>query len=157
MSGTGLVIVASTRAARGEYADRSGPILVDFLRSHGVATPDARVVADAEIAGAIALALAEGPSVLLTSGGTGVTPDDRTVEALAPHLDRELPGIIHAFYDRGLQTVPTAVLSRALAGVAGTTFVMALPGSTGGARDGAAVLDPILDHLLNQLEGQHEH
>lgn len=157
MTGTGLVIVASTRAARGEYADRSGPILVDFLRSHGVATPDARVVADAEIADAVALALAEGPAVLLTSGGTGVTPDDRTVEAVAPHLDRELPGIIHAFYDRGLRTVPTAVLSRALAGVAGTTFVMALPGSTGGAKDGAAVLDPILDHLLNQLEGQHEH
>lgn len=157
MTRTGIVLVASTRAARGQYADRSGPILVDFLRAQGVDTPGARVVADAEIDAAVRRALAEGPSVLLTSGGTGVTPDDRTVDVLAPLLDRELPGIVHAFYDRGRAAVPTAVLSRAVAGIAGRTFVMTLPGSTGGARDGAAVLEPILTHLLDQLEGNHEH
>lgn len=157
MTRTGLVLVASTRASRGEYSDRSGPILVDFLRSVGVDTPDARVVADADIDEAFRRALAEDPSVLLTSGGTGVTPDDRTVDVVAPHLDRELPGIVHAFYNRGLAAVPTAVLSRAVAGVAVSTFVMTLPGSTGGARDGAAVLEPILTHLLDQLEGHHEH
>lgn len=157
MTRTGLVLVASTRAARGEYTDRSGPVLVDFLRRQGVDTPAARVVADAEIGAAVRQALTEGPAVLLTSGGTGVTPDDRTVDVVSPLLDRELPGIVQAFYNRGLASVPTAVLSRAVAGVAGSTFVMTLPGSTGGARDGAAVLEPILTHLLDQLEGHHEH
>ncbi|QGU03525.1 MogA/MoaB family molybdenum cofactor biosynthesis protein [Corynebacterium comes] len=157
MTRTGIVLVASTRAARGDYPDRSGPILVDFLRAQGVDTPDARVVADVDIDGAVDRALAENPSVLLTSGGTGVTPDDRTVDVVAPLLDRELPGIVQAFYHRGSATVPTAVLSRAVAGVAGSTFVMTLPGSTGGARDGSTVLEPILTHLLDQLEGHHEH
>jgi molybdenum cofactor synthesis domain-containing protein len=157
MTRTGLVLVASTRAARGEYTDRSGPVLVDFLRSHGLDTPDTRVVADADIAAAVQQALAEEPSVLLTSGGTGVSPDDRTVEALTPLLERQLPGIVHAFYDQGLKSVATAVLSRAVAGVAGGTFAMALPGSTGAAQDGAAVLGPVLDHLLSQLEGHRDH
>lgn len=157
MTRTGLVLVASTRAARGEYTDRSGPVLVDFLRAQGLETPDARIVADADIAAAVEQALAEAPAVLLTSGGTGVSPDDRTVEALSPLLERQLPGIVHAFYDRGLQSVPTAVLSRAVAGVTGHTFAMALPGSTGAAKDAVAVLGPILDHLLAQLEGNRDH
>lgn len=157
MTRTGLVLVASTRAARGEYTDRSGPVLVDFLRAQGLETPDARIVADADIAAAVEQALAEAPAVLLTSGGTGVSPDDRTVEALSPLLERQLPGIVHAFYDRGLQSVPTAVLSRAVAGVTGQTFAMALPGSTGAAKDAVAVLGPILDHLLAQLEGNRDH
>ncbi|MCS5478234.1 MogA/MoaB family molybdenum cofactor biosynthesis protein [Corynebacterium sp. YIM 101645] len=157
MTRTGLVLVASTRAARGEYTDRSGPVLVDFLRSHGLDTPDARVVSDAGITAAVEQALAEGPSVLLTSGGTGVSPDDRTVEALSPLLERQLPGLVHAFYDRGVESVPTAVLSRTVAGVAGRTFAMALPGSTGAAKDAVAVLGPVLDHLLAQLEGHRDH
>lgn len=154
---TGLVIVASTRAAAGTYPDRSGPLAVEFLRGLGLDTPDARVVADADIPAAVAQALAEGPSVLITSGGTGVTPDDRTVDTIAPHLDRELPGIVHAFFTRGLESTPTAVISRAVAGLAGRTFVMTLPGSTGGVRDGCAVLEPLLPHLLDQLEGHHDH
>ena len=157
MSRHGLVIVASTRAAAGTYEDRSGPIAVDFLRGLGLETPDALVVADANIPAAVAQALADPPSVLLTSGGTGVTADDRTVDAVLPHLDRELPGIVHAFWNRGLAATPTAVLSRAVAGVAGRTFVMTLPGSTGGVRDGCDVLRPLLPHLLDQLEGHHEH
>lgn len=157
MTRTGLVLVASTRAARGEYTDRSGPVLVDFLRAQGLETPDARIVADADIAAAVEQALAEAPAVLLTSGGTGVSPDDRTVEALSPLLERQLPGIVHAFYNRGLESVPTAVLSRTVAGVTGRTFAMALPGSTGAAKDAVAVLGPILDHLLAQLEGNRDH
>lgn len=157
MTRTGLVLVASTRAARGEYTDRSGPVLVEFLRSHGLDTPDARVVSDAGITAAVEQALAEGPSVLLTSGGTGVSPDDRTVEALSPLLERQLPGLVHSFYDRGVESVPTAVLSRTVAGVAGRTFAMALPGSTGAAKDAVAVLGPVLDHLLAQLEGHRDH
>ncbi|MDO5668426.1 MAG: MogA/MoaB family molybdenum cofactor biosynthesis protein [Corynebacterium sp.] len=154
---TGLVIVASTRAAAGTYQDRSGPIAVEFLRGLGLDTPDARVVADVDFPAAVEQALAEGPAVLLTSGGTGVTPDDQTVDVVTPLLDRELPGIVHAFFTRGLESTPTAVLSRAVAGIAGRTFIMTLPGSTGGVRDGCAVLAPLLPHLLDQLEGHHDH
>lgn len=156
---TAAVIVASTRAAAGTYADRSGPIAVDFLRSKGFDTPDALVVADADIHAAVdaALSASPAPRVLLTSGGTGLTPDDQTVEAVTPHLDRELPGIATAFWLKGLESVPTAVVSRAVAGVAGETFVMTLPGSTGGVKDGCAVLDGILEHVVSMLEGSHEH
>lgn len=155
---TGLVVVASTRAAAGTYEDRSGPIAVEFLRAQGFDTPDPLVVADRDIDQTIAGIFAgDPPNVLLTSGGTGITADDRTVDAVRPHLERELPGVVHAFWDRGREHVPTAVVSRAVAGVTGRTFVMTLPGSRGGVRDGCAVLDDILSHIIDQLEGQHEH
>lgn len=160
MSRTALVIVASTRAAAGEYEDRSGPIAVEFLREQGFDTPAALVVADAampEVLGKLLAAPAELPDVLLTSGGTGLSPDDRTVEVVRPHLDRELPGIVHAFWDLGRAKIATAVLSRAVAGTIGRTFVMTLPGSTGGVRDGVATLAPILNHITEQLEGNHGH
>ncbi|QGU06214.1 Molybdenum cofactor biosynthesis protein B [Corynebacterium occultum] len=160
MPKTGLVIVSSTRAAAGEYEDRSGPILVNFLREQGFETPDALVVKDADMPASMAKLLSSPeklPAVLLTSGGTGLSPDDRTVEAVSPHLDRELPGIVHAFWDLGQEKIATAVLSRAVAGTIGRTFVMTLPGSTGGVRDGVAILAPILGHITEQLEGNHEH
>lgn len=160
MSRTALVIVVSTRAAAGEYPDRSGPIAVDFLRTQGFVTPDALIVADAQVQEHIDELFAAPdklPNVLLTSGGTGLSPDDRTVEAIAKHLDRELPGVVHAFWNKGLENIPTAVVSRAIAGVSGTTFVMTLPGSRGGVKDGVAVLAPILNHIIEQLEGNHEH
>ncbi|HDM5003189.1 TPA: MogA/MoaB family molybdenum cofactor biosynthesis protein, partial [Staphylococcus aureus] len=84
---------------------------------------------------------AEGPSVILTSGGTGISPDDATVEAVSAHLTKELPGIAHAFYAASA-SVPTAALSRTVAGVNARTFAMALPGSTGGVKDGCKVLKP---------------
>ncbi|GAB3944299.1 MogA/MoaB family molybdenum cofactor biosynthesis protein [Corynebacterium tapiri] len=153
------VVVASTRAAAGTYADRSGPIAVDFLRSQGFDTPDALVVADADITTTVADILQDPhpPRVLLTSGGTGITPDDQTVEAVQPHLERELPGIVHAFWELGRQKVPTAIVSRAVAGVTKRTFVMTLPGSTGGVKDGCSVLQDVLTHIVDQLEGIHEH
>lgn len=154
---TAAVIVASTRAAAGIYEDRSGPIAVDFLRRMGFDTPDATVVADAEIGAAVRAALARRPAVLLTSGGTGISPDDATVEAVTPFIDRELPGVVHAFYAHGAQHVPTAVLSRAVAGMAGSTFVMTLPGSTGGVRDGCTVLEPILEHIVELAHGTAAH
>lgn len=146
---TARVIVASTRAAAGHYTDRSGPIAVQFLRRAGFDTPDATVVADADVADAVRDALAQKPRVLLTSGGTGVTADDRTVEAVTPLITQPLPGIVHAFYARSLESVPTAVLSRAIAGMAGETFVFTMPGSPGGVKDGCAVLEPVLDHLTD--------
>lgn len=157
---TGLVLVSSTRAAAGEYEDRSGAYLVGWLRGRGITVPDARVVADADLPHMLSTTLNDRlglPDVLLVSGGTGLTPDDRTPEILTPFLDKEIPGIVHAFWNKGLESVPTAVLSRAVAGTIGTSFVMALPGSTGAARDAAAVLDPLLDHLLATLKGHHDH
>ncbi len=152
----GIVIVASTRAAAGIYEDRSGPIAVEFLRELGLECDSARVVPDAEIGAAVDAAFAEKPAVILTSGGTGVTPDDTTVEAVSRHLTRELPGITHAFYTVSA-AIPTAALSRTVAGVNDSTFAMALPGSTGGVKDGCQVLRPLLGHLLEQLEGAHNH
>lgn len=156
MARTGIVIVASTRAAAGTYEDRSGPIAVEFLRAQGLECADASVVPDADIRAAVDQAFAENPAVILTSGGTGLSPDDQTVEALEAHLERTLPGIAHAFYAASA-SVPTAPLSRTVAGTRGTTFVMALPGSTGGVKDGVKVLEPILGHIIEQLEGKHEH
>ncbi|MCQ9341138.1 MogA/MoaB family molybdenum cofactor biosynthesis protein [Corynebacterium phoceense] len=156
MARTGIVIVASTRAAAGTYEDRSGPIAVEFLRAQGLECADASVVPDADIRAAVDQAFAENPAVILTSGGTGLSPDDQTVEALEAHLERTLPGIAHAFYAASA-SVPTAPLSRTVAGTRGTTFAMALPGSTGGVKDGVKVLAPILGHIIEQLEGKHEH
>lgn len=128
---------------------------MDFLNRLGIETPAAQVVADADIAAAVDAAFAAGHSVILTSGGTGLSRDDATVEAVSKHLDRHLPGIIHAFY--GASDIPTAILSRAVAGVTGTTFAMTLPGSTGGVKDGCAVLEPVLSHVLDQLAGNRDH
>ncbi|MDN6325753.1 MAG: molybdopterin-binding protein [Corynebacterium sp.] len=147
------VIVASTRAAAGTYTDCTGPVLVEWRRGRGLDVRDATVVADADIAAQVDRTLVdEQPTVLLTTGGTGVSPTDQTVAAVRPHLTHELPGLVTALQQRGVDAgVPTAVLSGGVAGVAGRTFVMTLPGSRGGVADGIAVLDPLLDHLLDQL------
>lgn len=159
MSRTGMVVVASTRAATGEYKDRSGPIAMEFLRSQGFDTPEPLIVADADIQSAVdkALSGSDVPDVLLTSGGTGITPDDRTVEAVKGHLRAEMPGIAVAFWNKGLENVPTAALSRCIAGVTDKTFVMTLPGSTGGVKDGCAVLEGILGHIIDTIEGNNVH
>lgn len=153
------MIVASTRAAAGEYEDRAGPIAVDRLRSWGHEVTDPVVVPDGEPVGeALRAALAEGVDLVLTSGGTGVSPTDRTPEQTAPLLDLDLPGVAEALRRAGVaKGVPTAVLSRGLAGVAGRTVVVNLPGSTGGVRDGLDALEPILDHLVAQLHGHDHH
>lgn len=148
------VIVASNRAAAGVYADRSGPILVDGLRALGCEVSDAVVVPDGSpVAEALRAAVEEGIEVVLTSGGTGITPTDETPEATREVLDYEIPGIAEAIRAVSRAAVPTAALSRALAGVAGRTLVVNLPGSTGGARDGLTVLGPILAHAVSQLRG----
>jgi molybdenum cofactor synthesis domain-containing protein len=148
------VVVASNRAAAGVYADTSGPLLVAGLRDLGCTVGDPVVVPDGPpVTEALRAALADGVDVVLTSGGTGVTPTDRTPEATRGLLDFEVPGIAEAIRNHSRDRVPTAALSRGLAGVAGRTLVVNLPGSTGGARDGLAVLAPILAHTVEQIRG----
>lgn len=148
------VIVASNRASAGVYADTSGPLLVDGLRELGAVVDEPVVVPDGEpVESALRRAVAESVDVVLTSGGTGVSGTDRTPEVTRRVLDYEVPGIAEELRRYGATKVPTAVLSRGLAGVAGHTFVANLPGSRGGAKDGLAVLGPLLPHLVDQLRG----
>jgi len=153
MTRRAAVLVASTRAAAGTYEDRTGPVIADWLRARDFEVVGPVVVPDAAIAPSLAELLAQHPDLLLTTGGTGVSPDDRTPEATSALLDKELPGIGEEVRRRGAEVTPTAILSRAVAGVAGRTLVMNLPGSTGGVRDGLAVLGDVLDHLLDQISG----
>lgn len=149
------VVTCSTRAASGVYPDRGGALIVEALRGWGCAVDEPVVVPDGPAVGeALAAALAGGPDLLLTTGGTGLTPTDGTPEATRPLLDREVPGLAEAIRARGVgQGVPTAVLSRGLAGLAGRTLVVNLPGSSGGVRDALAVLAEVLPHALDQVRG----
>ncbi|MAO79734.1 MAG: molybdenum cofactor biosynthesis protein [Nocardioides sp.] len=149
------VVVASNRAAAGVYADETGPLIVDALRGWGFEVTAPAVVPDGDpVREAIAAAVAEGARVVLTTGGTGLTPTDRTPEATRPLLDREVPGIAEAIRAHGVaKGVPTAMLSRGVAGVAGNCLVVNLPGSRGGVKDGLSVLEPVLRHAVEQVVG----
>lgn len=149
------VVVASNRASAGVYADITGPLIVETLTAWGFDVPGPTVVPDGDpVAQAISAALADEVAVILTTGGTGVNPTDRTPEATKPFLERELPGVAEAIRAYGVSGgVPTAMLSRGLAGVAGNTVIINLPGSRGGVKDGLAVLDGVLKHLVDQIAG----
>ncbi len=148
------VIVASNRAAAGVYVDTSGPLLVDGLRQLGCQVDGPLVVPDGEpVAVALRDAITSGMDVVLTSGGTGISPTDATPEMTRRLLDYEVPGIAEAIRSHSRAKVPTAALSRGVAGVTGRTLIVNLPGSVGGAKDGLAVLGPILAHAVEQLRG----
>ncbi|WP_411106952.1 molybdenum cofactor biosynthesis protein B [Streptomyces sp. cmx-4-9] len=149
-----LVVTASNRASQGVYADRGGPLLTAALEGLGFAVDGPRVVPDGDPVGqALREGVAAGYDVILTTGGTGISPTDRTPDATAKVLDYEIPGIPQAIRAEGLAKVPTAALSRGLAGVAGHTLIVNLPGSTGGVRDGLAVLSRLLLHAVDQIRG----
>jgi molybdenum cofactor synthesis domain-containing protein len=149
---TAAVIIASTRAAAGVYPDRTGPVIQSWLAARGFAVTGPILRADGSEVGA-ALRDAIGVDLIITSGGTGISPTDTTPEETAAVLDFRIPGLAAAVRAEGSDRVPTAVLSRGLAGVVGHTLVVNLPGSTGGVRDGLTVLDRVLDHALDQIRG----
>jgi molybdenum cofactor synthesis domain-containing protein len=150
-----LVVTVSGRAAAGVYADGGGPILVDGLRDMGFDVDGPVVVPDgAPVAEALRDGVSAAYDVIVTTGGTGLSPTDRTPEMTRSVLDFEVPGIAEALRGFGAaQGVPTAAFSRGLVGVAGRTLVVNLPGSMGGCRDGIAVLRPLLAHAVDQIGG----
>ena len=155
MTRVARVITASTRAAAGVWEDTSGPIVADGLRALGLEVQGPVVVADGEpVRQALAAAVAEGIDLVVTTGGTGHPPTDLTPEMTRRVIDRESPGLAEAVRAYGVAAgVPTAVLSRGIAGIAGVTLIVNLPGSSGGARDGVAALSPVLIHALDQVRG----
>ncbi len=155
--GTAAVIVASTEGAAGRREDTTGPVIAAWLADRAYSVDAVTIVADAAVGAELARVLATAPAVILTTGGTGMSPSDRTPEETLPLLDRELPGVAEAIRARGAATTPTAALSRAVAGTAGGTLIVNLPGSRGGVSDGLAVLDGLLDHLVAQIAGGGEH
>ncbi|MEV4382210.1 MogA/MoaB family molybdenum cofactor biosynthesis protein [Streptosporangium sp. NPDC049644] len=149
-----LVITASNRAAAGTYQDTSGKLLAGLLAEAGCEVEGPRVVPDGEpVEAALRSGVAEGYDVIVTTGGTGLTPADLTPEMTRRVIDREVPGIAEAIRQVNWEKVPTSILSRGLAGQAGGTLIVNLPGSSGGVRDGMAVLAPVLRHAVDQIRG----
>ncbi|MCP2317184.1 cyclic pyranopterin phosphate synthase [Nocardia amikacinitolerans] len=152
-----VVLVASTGAAAGTRVDTTGPVLVEWLTGLGFSVRGPLVYADAEIGVGLADALRFAPALVISTGGTGASPTDATPEATLAVLDRELPGVAEAIRQRGTAKFPLAALSRGVAGLAGRSVIVNLPGSPGGVKDGMAVLEPLLDHLLAQVAGGGAH
>lgn len=149
------VVTASNRAAAGVYDDVSGPILVAGLAELGFAVEGPLVVPDGDpVRVALEQAVADGVALVVTTGGTGLTPTDLTPEMTRAVIDREVPGIAEGLRAFGAaKGIPTAVLSRGIAGIAGGTLIVNAPGSSGGARDAVAYLAGFIRHAVEQVPG----
>lgn len=150
-----LAVTVSNRAAAGIYEDKSGPVLVEALRSAGCSVDGPLVIPDGDsVEAALRDSVAAGYDVVVTTGGTGLTPGDLTPEMTRRVLEREIPGIPEALRAAGFSAgIPSAILSRGVAGTAGRTLIVNLPGSSGGVRDGMAVLAQVLEHAVSQVNG----
>jgi molybdenum cofactor synthesis domain-containing protein len=152
---TAVVITASNRASAGVYADTSGEILSAGLTKLGYELKDPIVIPDniSQIQAAIELSLAGNVDLIVTTGGTGVSPHDVTPEATAPLIKKLLPGIPEAFRAYSRDRVPTTDLSRGLAGVTGSSLIINLPGSPGGVKDGLVIIERLAGHIHDQIAG----
>jgi len=147
------VLTVSDGVAAGEREDRSGDLLAELLEGDGYEVERRVVADDREAITAAIVVLTDVARLVLTTGGTGLGPRDVTPEATAEALDRPVPGIAEVIRADAAAKTPHGLLSRGLAGVRGTTLVVNLPGSTGGCRDGYAVIRPALEHALSLLAG----
>ena len=146
-------VIVSTRAATGEREDESAPIIAQFAEQIGFICRPPVVIPDGEgvLAALSELLVHVEPAVIITSGGTGLTPDDLTPEYTKPMLDKEIPGLVEAIRAHGRTKNPLAAISRGVAGVKDSTVIINLPGSPKAVREGMEVLVQLLPHLCDQV------
>lgn len=152
-------VIVSTRAATGVTEDRSAPVIAEYAEKIGFFARPPVLIPDGEgvLAALSELLVQIEPAVIITSGGTGLTPDDMTPEFTKPILDKEIPGIMEAVRAHGRTKNPLASLSRGVAGVTGKTVIVNLPGSPKAVREGMEVLIELLPHLCDQVADIRDH
>ncbi len=152
------ILTVSDKGAKGEREDRSGPAIREIMEAAGAHVARYKIVPDepADIKAALTAWSDEGIDLILTTGGTGFSPRDWTPEATRAVIEREAPGISEAIRRAGMEKTPTAMLSRAVSGIRGTTLIINLPGSERSVRESLAAVLPALPHAVEILRGGGE-